>query len=105
MKYWFHPRIVAIKKNCNLVFPFSFPQVEPEEIMKEINNLKTIKDTQSTYIFTKLIKENSDIFRDFYFGGYNNCVSISIFANSLKNAIITPVHKKVQNLLKIIIDL
>ena len=32
-------------------------------------------------------------FRDFLFGNYNNCVSYSIFPNSLKNAIITPAHK------------
>ena len=54
----------------------------------------TNKATQSTYIPTKLIKENSDIFGNVIFGNYNNCISYSIFPNSLKNAIITPVHKK-----------
>ena len=60
--------------------------------MKEINNLKTNKATQNTDIPTKLIKENSDIFGDFIFRNYNNCVCYSIFPNSLKNAIITPVE-------------
>ena len=73
---------------------FSFFQVEHDEILKEINNLKTNKAIQSTDILTKLIKENSDIFGDFIFGKYDNCVSHSIFPNSLKNAIVTPVHKK-----------
>ena len=54
----------------------------------------TNKATQSTYIPTKLIKENSDIFGDFILENYNNCISYSIFPNSLKNAIITTVHKK-----------
>ena len=94
MKYRFHPSIVAIKKNCNSGLSFSFSQVERHEIMKEINNLKTNKATQSTDIPTKLIKENSDIFGDFIFGNYNNCVFSSIFPNSLKSAIITTVHKK-----------
>ena len=94
MKYRFHPGIVAIKKNCNSGLSFSFSQVERHEIMKEINNLKINKATQSTDISTKLIKENSDIFGDFIFGNYNNCVSRSIFPNFLKNAIIIPVHKK-----------
>ena len=40
------------------------------------------------------MKENSDIYRDFIFRNYDNCVSYSIFPNPLKNAIITPVHKK-----------
>ena len=106
MKYRFHPSIVAIKKNCNSGLSFSFSQTERDEIMKEIKNLKTNKATQSTDIPTKIIKENYDIFGDFIFENYNNCVSNSIFPNSLKNAIIKPVHKKkVQKLLKIIINL
>ena len=94
MKYRFHPSIVAIKKNCKSGLSFSFSQAERHKIMKEMNNLKTNKATQSTDIPTKFIKENSDIFGDFIFGNYNNCVSNSIFPNFLKNAIITPVHKK-----------
>ena len=105
MKCRFHPSIVAIRKNCNSGSSFSFSQVERDGIMKKINNLKTNKATQSTDIPTKLIKKNSDIFGDFTFGNYNNCVSCSIFPNSLKNTIITPVHKKVRKCLKIIIDL
>ena len=62
--------------------------------MKETNNLKTNKATQSIDIPTKIIKKNSDIFGRFIFGNYNNYLSYSIFPNSLKNAIITPVHKK-----------
>ena len=45
MKYSFHPSIVAIKKNCDSGFSFSFSQVERDEIMKEINNLKHTKLT------------------------------------------------------------
>ena len=58
------------------------------------NNLKTNNATQSTDIPTKFVKENSDIFGDFIFENYNSCVCYSIFLNPLKNAIITPVHKK-----------
>ena len=94
MKYRFHPNIVAIKKNCHSGLSFSFSQIERDGIMKEIKNLKTNKATQSTDIPTKIIKENYDIFGDFIFENYNNCVSNSIFPNSLRNAIIKPVHKK-----------
>ena len=62
--------------------------------MKEINNLKTNEATQRADIPTKLIKENPDIFGDFIFGNYNSCVSGSIFPHFLRNAIITPFHKK-----------
>ena len=73
---------------------FRFSQNERDEIMKEINNLETNKATQSTDIPTKFIKENSDIFGNVVFRCYNNCIFYSIFPNSLKYAIITPVHKK-----------
>ena len=89
MKYRFHPSIVAIKKNCSSSLSFSCSQVDRYEIMKEINNLKT-----NNNLPTNLIKENSVILGDCIFGNYNNCVSSSIFPNFLKNAIITPVHKK-----------
>ena len=89
IKYRPHPSIFAIKENCNSGLSFGFSQVERDEIMKKINNFNTNKATQSTDIPTKLIKENSEIF-----GNYNNCVFFSIFPNSLKNLIITPVHKK-----------
>ena len=62
--------------------------------MKEINNLKTNKATQNTDIPTKLTKENSDIFADFIFENLNDCIAISLFPLTIKNAIITPVHKK-----------
>ena len=55
MKYRFHPPpIVARKKNCISGLSFSFSQFEHHEIMKEINNLKANKATQSTDIPIKL---------------------------------------------------
>ena len=58
--------------------------------MNEISNRKANKTIRSLDIPTKLVKKNSDIFGDFVFGNYNNCVSYSIFTNSLKNTIIIP---------------
>lgn len=62
LKYRSHPRINLIKENGNSNLCSSFYQIERDEIIKEINNLKRNKATQSTDIPTKLIKENSDIF-------------------------------------------
>ena len=105
INYRLHPSIIVIKEICNSDLSFSFSQVERDEIMKQTDNLKTNKVTQSTNIHTKLIKKKSNIFGDFIFGNYNNYVFYSIFPNSilfykfyflafLKNAIITPAHKK-----------
>ena len=68
-------------------------QVERDETIKEINNLKTNKATQITDITTKLIKENSDVFGDFISENFNSSVFYSIFPSPMKNAIITPVYK------------
>ena len=94
LKYRCHPSIIAIKKKCNSNFSFSFFQVERDEIMKEISRLNINKATQSTDIPTKRINENSDIFGDFIFENYNNCISSFVFPSYLKDAIITPAHKK-----------
>ena len=79
------------KKKCISSFCFSFSQVERDEIIKEINNLKTNKATQSTDIPTKFIKEIISYFTTTYF---NNNVFYSIFPSPMKNAIITSVYKK-----------
>ena len=50
MKYRFHPSLIAIKKNSQSSFSFSFSEVERDVITKEINNFKTNKATQSTDI-------------------------------------------------------
>ena len=75
----FHSSIIAIKERCNSNFSFSFSQVERDEIMKEINRLNVNKATQSTDIPTKLVIVNSNIFGDFIFENYNNCISSFTF--------------------------
>ena len=100
MKYRSHPSIIAISEKCNSGFCFRFSNVEYSEIIKEINNLKTNKSTQDTDIPTKLIKDNLDIFADFILENLNGCIDESVFPSSLKNAIITPVHKKGAKTLK-----
>ena len=68
MKHRSHPRIIAIKENFNSGLSFSFSQVQRDDIMKEINKLKTNKPAQSTEIPVKLVKEIfSDTFGDTFF--------------------------------------
>ena len=89
-----HSSIVAIKKFCNSKSHFSFKNVQREEILKKLNNLNINKATQNTDIPTKIIKKNSDIFRDFIFSNLNCCINTSSYPLLLKRADITPVHKK-----------
>ena len=43
VRYRNHPSTVAIKKFCNSKSHFSFKNVQKEEILKELNNLKLIR--------------------------------------------------------------
>ena len=56
VKYRLQPSIIVIKEKCVSSFSFSFSQVERDEIIKEINKLKTNKEIQSTDIPAKLVK-------------------------------------------------
>ena len=46
VKYRAHPRIIAIKENCNSSKSFNFSFVDKEVTLKEINNWKANKATQ-----------------------------------------------------------
>ena len=72
-------------------FPFSFSQGEHDEIIKEINCLKTNKAPQT---FPQNLLRKTDIFGDLIFENFKNSVFYSIFPSPMKNAIITPVCKK-----------
>ena len=76
---------------CSL---FSFSHVDKAEILKEILSLDSSKASQDTDIPTKILKDNADIFSDFFLSGFNNSIATSIFPSSLKQAIIIPVFKK-----------
>ena len=102
VKYRVHPSIIAIKKNGNSSARFNFSFVDKEDILKEIKNLKVNKPTQNTDIPTKLIKENLDIFAVLIFENLNDIISQSVFPSALNLANITPVHKKIQKVKKII---
>ena len=93
-RYRNSPSIVAIKKFYNSKSHFSFKNVQKEKILKELNNLNNNKATKNTDIPTKIIKENSDIFRDFIFSNLNCCINTSSYQPLLKRADITPVHIK-----------
>ena len=67
VKYRAHPSIIAIKENCTSKSNFNFSFVEKVDILKEIKMLQSNKATQNTDIPNKLIKDNADIFAEFFF--------------------------------------
>ena len=53
----------------------------------------------------KLIKDNADIFAGFAFTSLNKSIEHSVFPSKLRQANLTPVHKKSQKAQKTITDL
>ena len=62
--------------------------------MKKVNTLDTAKASQQSDIPTKILKQNSDYFADYFYENINQCISKSIFPSDLKLADVTPVYKK-----------
>ena len=56
--------------------------------------MSIVKACQKDGIPTKAIKINKDIFAGFIAKGFNNYVDVGVFADDLKHADVTPVHKK-----------
>ena len=65
-----------------------------DSVLLEVNSLNITKACPKTTIPPKLIKDNCDIFASKIHGDFNFSISNSVFPNNLKEADITPVHKK-----------
>ena len=88
-----HTSVVAIFEN-HKDSTFSFRHISLDEITKEIKRLEVKKACQDMDFPTKVIKNNSDIFADFFFLNLNNCIVSSVFPSNFKNAETSPVQKK-----------
>ena len=73
----------------NLSFFFKF--IDRKKIFNELPKIKSKKACQGSDILVKIIKENSDIIKDFIYSNFNNSLFSSFFPSNLKNADITPV--------------
>ena len=76
-----HPSVFAIFEN-HKDSAFSFRQVSLDEITKEIKRIDAKKLCQDTDIPTEVIKNNSDIFADFFFLNLNNCIASLVFPSN-----------------------
>ena len=95
-KYKNHPSITAITKRMKNLgnFTFSFNFISHDDIVKELNKLKTKKASQKTDIPIKIVKENVDIISHFLYHNFKNLLSYPIFPTGMKYADLAPIHKK-----------
>ena len=62
--------------------------------MKTVNTLNTANASQQSDIPTKILKQNSDYFAEYFYENINQCIPKSIYPSDLKLADVTPVYKK-----------
>ena len=65
-----------------------------DDVLKKVNTLDTAKASQQYDIPTKILKQNSDYFAEYFYQNINQCMSKSIFSSDLKLADVIPVYKK-----------
>ena len=104
-QYKNHHSIAAIK-NENLSNQFTFRSILRSEIKKEILNLDISKAFQDSYIPTKIIiddadifanilhKEFADIFANILHKEFDRSLEVNKFPLWMKLSIVNPVHKK-----------
>ena len=88
-----HPSILKIQEvsyGCR----FSFENVSLEDVKKVTRELDISKASQLLDIPTKIIKQNADIFSEFFCVNINHSVSNSSFPDQLKWADVKQVFKK-----------
>ena len=73
---------------------FSFGPVTYDYLWRKVNTLETAKASQQSDIPTKVLKQNSDCFTEYFYENINQCMSKSIFPSDFKLAVVTPVYKK-----------
>ena len=94
LKYRNHPSVLAIRERKKAQINFCFKEVPIEEIQKEILNLNNKKASQNFDIPTNIIKENSDIFEKALCSFINDSIKSFTLPSCLKEADVTPIHKK-----------
>ena len=100
-KFQYHPSIIEIKKHVQVVEKFKFWEVDNSEMTIEIKNLDEKKSGTFMNIPTKILKEAVDVVSEPLSQIWKlEIVQGRKFASQLKLADITPLHKKLENILK-----
>ena len=96
-----HPSVIAIKKHIVVDKKFTFLPISLEDVHTEFKALNTRKSTRHMNIPIKQIKEVMDIVDKPLQGIWNNEILKKLkFPDKLKLADITPLHKKLETVLK-----
>ena len=93
-RYGNHPSIIKIKEYVREENHFSFKDMTPQDLEREILKLDTRKATTENDIPIKMLVKSYDIISKHLSDCYNNSKNLQYYPTSLKLADVTPVHKK-----------
>ena len=93
-KFRNHSSIIMIKNKKVTDQSFCLGPVTYDDVLKIVNTLDTAKTSQQSDIPTKIFKQNSDYFAEYFYENINQCISKSIFPSDLKLDDVNPVYKK-----------
>ena len=82
-KFRNHSSIIMIKNKKKNDQSFSFGPVTYDDVLKKVNTLDTAKASQQSDIPTKILKQNSDYFAEYFYKNISQCISKSIFPSDL----------------------
>ena len=100
-KFGHHPSIIDIRKNVSVTTKFSFSEVDVSEMILEINNLNAKKSGTFMNIPVKRLMDAVDIVAQPLTDIWKFEVVLGHkFSSQLKLADITPLHKKLETILK-----
>ena len=70
-KFRNHSSIIMIKNKKKNDQSFSFVPVTYDDVLKKVNTLDTAKASQQSDIPTKILKQNSDYFAEYFYENIN----------------------------------
>ena len=93
-KFRNHPSIIMIKNKKKNDQGFSFGPVTYDDELKKIKTFDTGKASQQSDIPTKILKQISDYFAEYFHENMNQCISKLIFPSVFKLSDVTQVYKQ-----------
>ena len=95
-----HPSIHKIKSSVKSTINFSFRKITVEEMLEQLQNLDPKKGSPQEAIPAKILKSNADLFCFPLTELFNKLVEESSFPDDLKNADVSSLFKKDDNMSK-----
>ena len=95
-----HPRVLKIKSSVKSAINFSFGRITVEEMLEQLHNLDPKKGSPQEAIPTKILKSNADLFCFPLTELFNKLVEESSFPDDIKNADVSSLFKKYDNMSK-----